>query len=218
MFVEGSAVIARCPLGSGAEVFLTTHGVVIRDERRTWGQFGRSEILGLKIRHRILWLPLVLGGIITPLALVALIKTFASFWLLFATVLVGLFLMYYGYTGTDAFSVTTRLKDHDFFISAITPHLRAFVTFANRQLQNDDPLIYLPMDESAMKKALLEDRIDEGERVYLSPQPLHPGVRLMAINARDHEVPLRFTVDEASENVHTFLQQSLPFHLFEEVE
>ncbi|MEJ2004738.1 MAG: hypothetical protein P8X57_07195, partial [Cyclobacteriaceae bacterium] len=135
MFIEGSPVIARCPLGDSTppsgEIFLTTQGIVIREHDRTRGHFGRSEISQLRIRHRILWLPLVLGGIITPLALVALIKTFGAFWLLFVTVLVGLFLMYYGYTGTDALTVTTRVKDYDFFLNRITPHLRAFIGFAN---------------------------------------------------------------------------------------
>jgi hypothetical protein len=219
MFVEGAPVIARCPLESGgsSEIFLTTQGIVIQKGGKTKSHFGRSETNAIRIRHRILWLPLVIGGIITPLALVALIKTFAAFWPLFLTVLVGLFLMYYGYTGTDALTITTRVKDYDFFVRSVTKHLRAFVKFVNLQLREDDPNIYISVETDLWEQMKKSDRVPEGQAVYLSRYDAPVLPYLAAVNAREHEVALKFELPEGAETVKSYLQKPLPFHLFEEI-
>ena len=219
MFVEGAPVIARCPMetGSPSEIFLTTQGIVIRHGGKTKAHFGRSEIQSIRIRHRILWLPLVIGGIITPLALVALIKTFAAFWLLFLTVLAGLFLMYYGYTGTDALTISTRVKDYDFFVRSVTKHLRAFVKFANLQLREDDPNIYISVETDTWEQMKNSGLVPEGQTVYLSRYDAPALPYLAAVNARENEVALKFDLPEGAETVKSYLQKSLPFHLFEEI-
>lgn len=218
MFVEGAPVIARCPLGSRDEAFLTTESFVIRSGNKTRGNFSSDTIRGIRIRHRILWLPLVLGGIITPLALVALVKTFGAFWFLMLTVLAGLFLLYYGYSGSDAVTVTTNVQEYDFFINQVSPHLKAFVAFSQSQLRRSDPNIYISLNKTRYAGFLQSGEIPVGEEVYLSRDQVPPGERILAINARDNPVALHFEIRNESGQANAFLQKPLPFNLFDEVE
>ncbi len=222
MFVEGSPVIARCPLGQAknpsSEVFLTMGGIVVRQAGDKKEVFPREQIKNLMIRHRILWLPLVIGGIITPLALVALIKTFGAFWILLLIVLAGLFLMYYGYTGTEALTVSTTVKDYDFFISNTSPHLKAFVQFAGAQLRNNDPLVYLAVPDAELQKFITDGVIPEGTQIFLSRAEAPFGRKILGMNARENEIHLRFEVPEPYTQATAYLQKSLPANLFQEVE
>ncbi|MCA6073824.1 hypothetical protein [Fulvivirga sedimenti] len=222
MFVEGSPVIARCPLGQSknpsSEVFLTMGGIVVRHNGNKMEVFPREQIKQLVIRHRILWLPLVIGGIITPLALVALIKTFGAFWILLMVVLGGLFLMYYGYTGTDALTVSTTVKDYDFFVSSTSPYLKAFVQFAGAQLRNNDPFVYLAPGKDVSNEISQTGIVPEGTQIYLSRAEVPFGHKILGMNARENEIHLRFEINEPLTHAAAFLQKSIPAHLFQEVE
>lgn len=94
--------------------------------------FELEHIKGIQFKHKLLMFPLVAGGIAAPLSALALLNDFGNPWLLLSLLITGIMLIYFGYEGSPSLSVTTKVKDYDFFISTPSPSLRAFVKYARQ--------------------------------------------------------------------------------------
>lgn len=94
--------------------------------------FDLEYVKGIQFKHKLLMLPLVAGGITAPLSALALLNDFGNPWLLLSLLITGILLIYFGYEGSPTLSVTTKVKDYDFFISTPSPSLRAFVKYARQ--------------------------------------------------------------------------------------
>ncbi len=169
MYINGESVIAKCAFGRDNRhtAYLTQDALLVQLQNREPQRFERTSIQRIWVRHRFLWLPLVLGGITTPFAIVALIKTTGAFWFLFLLVLIGVFLLYYGYNGSDSLTVSTSVKDYDYFIDQNKPHLKAFVQFVKGQLLNRDPLLYISAAESSWEAWQIAGEVPAGTQVFL---------------------------------------------------
>lgn len=117
--------------------------------RGNLSSFERHHIKNLSFNERRLLLPLVIGGIMAPLSLLAIFLNLYNPWPLMFILFLGLALFYLGWQQHPVFTVTDSVKDHDFFLKNISPNLSAFVTFARQLIFQGESLLFytLPLEE-----------------------------------------------------------------------
>lgn len=97
--------------------------------------FSLAYVQQLSLEHRKLWLPLIAGGIMSSLSLLALLHTFTMPFRLLAIALAGLVLMWWGYRGSMALVVYEQRHHNDFLLASPGPSLQLFIAFANRLIR-----------------------------------------------------------------------------------
>lgn len=97
--------------------------------------FALEYVQQLALEHRKLWLPLIGGGILASLCLLALLKTYNIPYRLLAGAAIGLLSCWWGYRGSMALVVYEQRHHTDFLIPAPAQSLQVFVAFANRLIR-----------------------------------------------------------------------------------
>lgn len=99
---------------------------------------GRSRAFSLEyleriaLEHRKLWLPLIGGGILASLCLLALLETFNMPYRLLAGAAIGILGVWWGYRGSMALVVYEQRHHTDFLLRDVAPSLAIFIAFSNR--------------------------------------------------------------------------------------
>lgn len=114
------------------QCFLSRDTIFIK-YRGKMEDFRLEYVNSIQFKHKMLMFPLIIGGIIAPLSGLALLNDFGNPWLLLSALIGGLLFVYLGYEGSPTLTISTKVKDYDFFIYQPTPSLKAFVKYA-RQL------------------------------------------------------------------------------------
>lgn len=111
--------------------------------------FERHHIKDLEFGKRRIMLPLVSGGIMAPLSLLAIFLNLYNPWPLMFVFFLGLALLYLGWQQHPVLTVKDSVKEHDFFLQEVTPNLQAFVSFARQVIFRGESFLYyvLPLDE-----------------------------------------------------------------------
>jgi len=98
--------------------------------------------------HKKLLLPLIFGGILTPLIILAIKDNSLSPGVLLPTLFAALFLLHIGWSGSDAFIVKmSKSHEETLFFKTIPDHISKFIVFVNLFIgqQNKDrsgPVFY----------------------------------------------------------------------------
>lgn len=146
MFIDGEPVIAQCPLEPGQKdknCYLSYERLIIATSWRK-NRFNLNEIIELSFKHKLLLLPLVVGGILAPFSLIAIFNDVINLWLMLILFMSGSLLIYYGFEGRNTLSITTTLKEYDYFINTPSQNLKAFLKFVMKiRDQKGEPRYYL---------------------------------------------------------------------------
>lgn len=94
--------------------------------------FSLEYLERLSLEHRKLWLPLIGGGILASLCLLALLHTFNMPYRLLAGAVIGAFGIWWGYRGSTALVVYEQRHHTDFLLRQPAGSLPLFIAFANR--------------------------------------------------------------------------------------
>ncbi|MFP4090307.1 MAG: DUF952 domain-containing protein [Cyclobacteriaceae bacterium] len=121
--------------------------------------FDRPHIKAIYFSRRRLLLPLVSGGIIAPLSLLAIFLNLYNLLPLLFIFFIGLLLFYLGVQQHPVLTVKDSVKEHDFFLEEITPNLKAFVSFARQVIFSGHSLLYLPIRAEEWEKKADHDEI-----------------------------------------------------------
>jgi hypothetical protein len=97
--------------------------------------FSLAYVQQLALEHRKLWLPLIGGGILASLCLLALLQTFSMPFRLLSGVMAGFLLMWWGFRGSGALVVYEQRNRTDFLLPAENKSLPLFVAFTNRLIR-----------------------------------------------------------------------------------
>ncbi|MEN7546886.1 hypothetical protein AAG747_03125 [Rapidithrix thailandica] len=95
----------------------------------------KTQIKALHLSFKRLFLPLVIGGITAPLALVALYSNILVAWTALSIVLLGSFLFYYGLRGVYQLKVELYGSELNVFLDEKSQEMEEFVKMTNRILQ-----------------------------------------------------------------------------------
>ena len=104
--------------------------------------FALEHIKNITFEQRRAWLPLILGGIVAPFSLVAILLNLYNPWVLIYVFLPALLLLYLGWLPYTVLAVHDAVKPHDFRLPTVSSNLQAFVRFANRMALSGDNHIY----------------------------------------------------------------------------
>ena len=157
-----------------------------------------EDIKKIDFQDKLMMFPMILGGIISPLSLIALFNDVFSPWLTMGSFIGGLFLLYYGYEGGNTLTVTTNVKEFDFFIKSSTKNLKSFISFVSRyRASNAPPAYYVLILEKewlnarqhkqitfTASKELLEKPVFKNGYVTLLFEPLSANVQ---VNYRENQ-------------------------------
>lgn len=133
--------------------------------------FPLESILGLKTGQKILLFPTVVGGIVCPFFLIGAFNGLGNIWLMMTLAFSGLLALYYGLSGSDALILQTKVKDFDFFVDTINPHLNSFCTFYNKVIMRGrlDFYFCVKLDANQWKEAQMNGVIqipEDGLPIY----------------------------------------------------
>lgn len=96
--------------------------------------FPLDDIHHISFTKRKLMLPLLTGGFFAPLSFIAISEKIFNPWGILIWLLLNLLLIYYGWTGYNAFTVNFNGFHRDFPIKTKTANLKAFAVFVNNYL------------------------------------------------------------------------------------
>ena len=160
--------------------------IIIRKSKAHFYKLG--DIKSLAFHERRLLLPLVAGGILTPLGIVAMFGNYFNPYLVVLLILTGIYLLYEGLNDRWSLTVHGFSNEENFPLFFVSDNLRAFVDFvnghlphANDQVRNQG-YIYLVLPLDLWNAYLSEDSFDLGsssQKAYTWQQWVKSG--------RDHD-------------------------------
>lgn len=130
-------LIRKCHFDLTGKMILTDQQIAVFESNK-WHRFPISRLKSLDVAHKNFILPLLLGGAIAPLALVAALSGYFQFWIAMSLVITGLMLFYYGVQGGHQVSLNFEGSEFRFFIDERNKNLNEFIGFTNFYLR--DPL------------------------------------------------------------------------------
>ena len=111
-------------------LLITIKTLCIKTTHATWGENTKTvplnKINSIDANFQRLLFPLIIGGIVAPLALVGALLSVIHFWIGMAMTLSGLLLIYYGWVGAYQLKITA-FQDQQ---------LSYFVDFKTQKLEN----------------------------------------------------------------------------------
>ncbi len=102
-------ILASLDLSAESQLYLTTAFLVWTRTRAREQRFARSQIAALLPVHQRFWLPLIVGGIVAPFALILTTTHWLPLWWGIGVSLGALLLAFYGWQGQER--LLLRLHD-----------------------------------------------------------------------------------------------------------
>ncbi|MCU0449115.1 MAG: hypothetical protein MUC97_04605 [Bernardetiaceae bacterium] len=131
---QTDTVLASCPLGEQDRLELTTKHLRVRAQGH-WRVLPLSHLKNLEIHFRRLMLPMLTGGIVAPLALVATLNGLFNPIGGIITAFLGLALLYYGIMGSHQVKVNLyQATSVTYFAEARSAQLEQVVQAVNQRL------------------------------------------------------------------------------------
>lgn len=126
--------------------------------------FELDEITQVAFKQKKLLFPLILGGVVGSLFLIAGFNFLINIWLALIIGLAGMLLFYYGWVGSQTLVIHTKVKEFDIFIDQITSPLKAFVAMVNEYFilgKSKTLQYYIVMSEAEWTEASSKGYMDE---------------------------------------------------------
>ncbi len=160
--VRGESLIAVCYLRQEGNYLyscrLTENYLHFQAGSKT-ETFELQFITAINLNRRKLLLPIVGGGIIATLGILAAFRYYNDIFLVLSIAFSGLLLIYYGYSGENVIVVEMKNFSHHFPVNRTGPNLAEFITFVNNRLHfdsgDDRRLIYIEIDSDTVNQDLI---------------------------------------------------------------
>nr|WKN38751.1 DUF952 domain-containing protein [Tunicatimonas sp. TK19036] len=117
-------------------------------------RFDLERIQRLAIEQRRWWFPVVAGGILAPLSLLAILLNLYNPWWLISLLVGSMLLWYWGASQHMVLAIHQHHHRQDISLPAATPNLEAFVQFTNRFLRRSSQHLYIQVEPEAWQRAL----------------------------------------------------------------
>jgi ABC-type transport system involved in cytochrome bd biosynthesis fused ATPase/permease subunit len=142
-------MIAECAVTNTNYLLLTNKVLYIKTKHKTWGESTKivplSKIDSIDANFQRLLFPLIIGGIVAPLALVAALLSVIHFWIGMAMTISGLFLIYYGWAGAYQLKINAfQNQQLSYFVDFKTQKLENFIQETQRLLSLREALNHSP--------------------------------------------------------------------------
>ncbi|MEQ9443749.1 MAG: DUF952 domain-containing protein [Cyclobacteriaceae bacterium] len=131
-------------------------------------RFDLERIQRLAIEQRRWWFPVVAGGILAPLSLLAILLNLYNPWWLISLLVGSMLLWYWGASQHMVLAIHQPHHRQDIPLLNVTGNLREFVQFTNRFLRQGLPQLYVRAEPAAWQEA-------QHHRVYRPTALREPG-------------------------------------------
>lgn len=146
---------------------LTSNALIIRRKGKD-ARFALDDIKVVNFKEKRLLFPLVIGGVASTMATIAIFKNVFDPWAMLITMMVGLFLLYMGWQGSKTLTITTSVKEYDFFLRSVSKNLEAFTNFVNGNLASGSNMtasFFIPVSRAAWNDIQANGGIEPKEGV-----------------------------------------------------
>ncbi|MEM9831644.1 MAG: DUF952 domain-containing protein [Bacteroidota bacterium] len=116
-------------------------------------RFDLERIQRVAVGKRRWWFPVVAGGILAPLSLLAIVLNLYNPWWLISLLVGSMLLWYWGATQHQVLSIHQHHHRQDIPLTMVSPNLRAFIRFTNRFLRQGLAPLYLKVESKAWQEA-----------------------------------------------------------------
>ncbi len=137
----------KCILTSG-------HLIIIKKGKRYAFELEAIEVIIFSQRKMLL--PLVAGGVVASLTILAIFNNIFNGWYTVILLFAALFALYAGWLGYAALTVKDAVHYQDFRLNYISKNLEQFVNFANRVIKKKDKAEALQLFHVARRSAWKE--------------------------------------------------------------
>jgi hypothetical protein len=131
-----------------------------------------ENIKSLSFRQRKFLLPLVAGGILTPLGIVAMFGNYFNPYIVVLLILTGIYLLYEGFVDRWSLNIQGFSNEESISLLYVSDNLRAFIDFVSGHLPHvadstrEKGYLYLVIPETLWKTPDQEGPIDLGSAMY----------------------------------------------------
>lgn len=132
--------------------------------------FNRDTLLDVNVKHKKLLFPLISGGIIGTFFLISAFNFSINIWISLTFTCLGFIALYFGWYGTTTFSVTTSIKEYDFYLHQVSKPVLAFSQFIKEYIitsNTDGIYFYLPFSPEEWGNAMNAHEIMIDKKTYL---------------------------------------------------
>ncbi len=123
----------HCNLDTEGFMRLTDQKLVVFEDSKL-KSFNLNEVSKLEMTYKKFIAPLVIGGIVAPLALLVAIANIFQFWIGMGAFVCGLLLFYYGMQGGHQIVIHGSQTSYQFFVTEKSKELEWFVGWANNMV------------------------------------------------------------------------------------
>ncbi|WKN41610.1 DUF952 domain-containing protein [Tunicatimonas pelagia] len=116
-------------------------------------RFDIERIQRVAIENRRWWFPVVAGGILAPLSLLAILLNLYNPWWLISLLVGSMLLWYWGATQHQVLAIHQHHHRQDIALTLVSQNLREFIKFTNRFLRQGLPTLYVKEDPKAWQEA-----------------------------------------------------------------
>lgn len=121
-------------------------------------RFDLERIKQLSVEERRWWFPVVAGGILAPLSLLAILLNLYNPWWLISLLVGSLLLWYWGATQHEVLAIHQHHHRQDVPLPIVSQNLREFIRFANRYLRQGTLPFYIEAEPNAWQ--VVQERED----------------------------------------------------------
>ena len=116
-------------------------------------RFDLERIQRVAIEKRRWWFPVVAGGILAPLSLLAILLNLYNPWWLISLLVGSMLLWYWGATQHQVLAIHQYHHRQDIPLIMVSQNLHAFIRFTNRFLRHGSPPLYIEKEPKAWQEA-----------------------------------------------------------------
>lgn len=167
--------------------------------------FELDQITKISFKQKKLLFPLVLGGIVGSLFLIAGFNFLVNIWMALIIGLAGMLLFYYGWVGSQTLTIHTKIKEYDIFIDQVTTPLQAFVAMVNENFilgKHKTITYYLPLSKEDWLISSKQGYVDSpniGLNIY--SKHLDTDDIVIVIDPTKVPNPINYQMDESSDAI-----------------
>ena len=176
--------------------------------------FDNHQLKTVAIKHKKLLFPLVAGGIIGTFFFVAAFNFLFNLWLSLSISGIGFIAMYLGWHGTATLSISTSVKEYDFFLHATSPPLHAFCEFVRENIVYGNPKsiqFYIPLSDGQATSSKPYDQLGSNVKTYLlSERQFKMGgfTKGVVINILESDIEINIDYDEETRSFSPYIDPS----------
>jgi hypothetical protein len=195
-------IIAKCYIDKEGDennvCFLSDTSLHLIVKGRT-SSFFVQWVLDISFKRKKYLLPIILGGIIAPLAALGLFQYYLNPWIMMSFLIISSMSIYYGFEGGLALCITTPIKEYDFFIKKATPNLKAFMSYARRTIEGDSIRFYFKLKQKDWENAKITGHFippESGIALSISPLKRKENTEVIVyLESKDLPVEIKYQDD-----------------------